>query len=358
LKSTIKAAIVEDSGRPPKVEEIQLTSIEHGEVRVRIVACGVCHTDVAWADGDLFPVFPVVLGHEIAGVVEEIGAGVKRVRPGDRVALALSHHCGHCFYCETGRPMLCAERTRTRPRYFRNGDVVIQGYGVGGFSEQTIVPETSAILIPPDVPLAVAAVTGCATATGVGAVLNIAAVPAGAKVAILGAGGVGLNVIMGCKLVGAERIVVADPNPARRRLALEFGATDAIESNEESFRELEPEGFEFVFESAGRPEPMELAIRIGMRGSTTVLIGAPRPETEIRINALDIVNYQRRVVGCLTGGVRPDIDLDRYFRLYQRGLLQLDKLITAELPFSRITEAFERTHRGEGIRNVVRIGED
>lgn len=357
MNEMIQAAVVAEPGQPPRLEEITLAPLASDEVRIRVVACGVCHTDVAWAAGEFFPVFPVVLGHEISGVVEETGSSVTRVRPGQRVVLALSHHCGHCFFCETGRPMLCAQRTRTRPRMFWNGAPVIQGYGVGGFSKVTVISEISAIPVPDGVPLEVAAVVGCATTTGLGAVLNIAAVPAGAKVAVLGAGGVGLNVIMGCKLAGAERIVVADPNPSRRRLAAEFGATETIEPREELFRGLEPEGLEFVFESAGRPEAMELAVAITMRGGTTVLIGATPPGTQIHIDALNIVNDQRRILGCLTGGVRPDIDFDRYFRLYRRGLLDLDRLVTRQLPFEKINDAFQLTHRHEGIRTLVRLGE-
>lgn len=253
--------------------------------------------------------------------------------------------------------MLCAQRTRTRPRMFWNGSALTQGYGVGGFSKATVVPEASAIEVPDSVPLEVAAVVGCATVTGLGAVVNIASVPAGAKVAVLGAGGVGLNVIMGCKLAGAETIVVADPNPERRRLATEFGATEAIEPSEQNFRDLGPDGFEFVFESAGRPEAMELAVCITMRGGTTVLIGAARPGNQIRIDALNIVNDQKRILGCLTGGVRPDIDFDRYFRLYSRGLLDLDRLVTARLPLENIAEAFQLTQRREGIRTLVYLGE-
>ena len=358
MNARVRAAVVEEGGQTPKIEEITLSPLAHGEVRVRVVACGVCHTDVAWAAGELFPVFPVVLGHEIAGVIEEVGPGVTRVRVGDRVALALSHHCGHCFYCETGRPMLCAQRTSTRPRFFRGESALVQGYGVGGFSEGTVVPETSAIPVPEDVPLEIAAIVGCATATGVGAVLNIAQLPAGAKVAVLGAGGVGLNVIMGCKLAGAERIVLADPNSERRHMATEFGATDVIDASEEAFRQLEHDGFEFVFESAGKPEAMELAVRVTSRGGATVLIGAPPPSAKMSINALDIVNYQRRILGCLTGNVRPDIDFDRYFRLYRRGLLDLDRLVTARFPLSQIVDAFRKTHLREGIRTVVRIGEE
>jgi Zn-dependent alcohol dehydrogenase len=254
--------------------------------------------------------------------------------------------------------MLCAQRTRTRPRFFRDGTPVLQGYGVGGFSQATVVPETSVIPVPSDIPLSVAAIVGCATATGVGAVLNVAAVPAGAKVAVLGAGGVGLNVIMGCKLAGVDRIVVADPDPERRRVALEFGATDVIEPTEDAFRSLEPEGFEFVFESAGRAEAMELAARVTMRGGTTVLMGAPPPGTRLLLDALDIVNDQRRILGCLTGNVRPSIDFDRYFRLYRRGLLDLDRLITAHVPLRQIADAFQKASRHEGIRTIVCIGED
>jgi len=357
MTKIVRAAVVERGASSPHLVEITVDGVRHDEILVRILACGVCHTDVAWANGELFPIFPVVLGHEISGVVEEVGASVSRVRIGDRVALGLSHHCGHCFFCESGRPMLCAQRTRQRARFFLQGTAIEQGYGVGGFSEATVVPETSAIPIPAGIPFEVAAIIGCATVTGLGAVLNTAAVPAGATVAILGAGGVGLNLIMGCHLVGAESIVVADPDPGRRNLATQFGATATTEPVEELLRESHPTGFEFVFESAGQVEAMELAIRITMRGGTTVLIGAPPPGAQMRIDALNIVNSQQRILGCLTGGVRPSIDFDRYFRLYQRGLLDLDRLVTAQLPLERVAEAFERTRRHEGIRTVVRMGE-
>jgi S-(hydroxymethyl)glutathione dehydrogenase/alcohol dehydrogenase len=357
VEKQTRAAVVEAGGSQPDIQEISLAPLAHDEVCVRILACGVCHTDVAWAAGELFLAFPVVLGHEIAGVVEEVGFGVTRVHPGDRVALALSHHCGHCFFCETGRPMLCAARTNVRPRFFRRGSPVLQGYGAGGFSEKTIVPAGSAIPIPDGVPTEVAAIVGCATTTGIGAVLNIAAVPAGARVAILGAGGVGLNVVLGCRLCGAERIVVADPSPERRALAFEFGATDVIEPLEDVFQQLEPEGFESVFESVGTPEAMELAVRITMRGGSAVLIGAAPPGAQMHLDALSIVNEQKRILGCLTGGVRPDIDFDRIFRLYLRGVLPLDKLVSAQLPFAEIGHAFELTQRRQGIRAVVRMGD-
>jgi alcohol dehydrogenase len=208
------------------------------------------------------------------------------------------------------------------------------------------------------VPLDVAAVVGCATSTGLGAVFNIAEVEYGSTVAILGAGGIGLNVLMGCVVAGAERIVVADPRAERLALATELGATDVVAPTEEALREIAPAGFEYVFESAGFPEPMELAIRVTERGGTATLIGAPPPDAEIRINALDFVPSQRRILGCLTGNVRPNVDFDRYFRLFARGRLPLDRLITGSVPLEQISEGFRRNRAAEGIRTVVRITEE
>lgn len=358
IRDKTRAAVVEKAGGSPLIEEVTLVDLHPDEVLIRICLSGVCHTDIAWAAGELFDEFPVVLGHEIAGVVESVGSLVGRCKPGDRVALALSHHCGHCFYCESGRPMLCDQRTQGRPRLLRKGVSLAQGYGTAGFAEHTIVRERSVIPIPDGVPLAVAAVVGCATSTGLGAVLNVAEVPAGAEVLVLGAGAIGLNIVMGCKLAGAERIVVAEPKPERREFARQFGATDVLEPAEELVLKLRPQGFDYVFESAGVATAMESAIRLTAKGGTAVLSGATSPGTEVRFDALSVVGAQRRILGCLTGNVRPDIDFARYFALYQRGLLDLDRLITATLPFERISEAFRITHQTQGIRTMLRMGED
>jgi Zn-dependent alcohol dehydrogenase len=353
--ATCRAAVVRAGGTDPELVDIGLAPLAYDEVLVRIVTTGICHTDVAWARGELFDSFPVVLGHESAGIVEAVGPAVSRVQPGDRVALALAHHCGHCAYCETGRPMLCEQRVQARRRLFLDGQPLVQGFGTGGFSERTIVREASTIPVPADIPLDVAAVLGCATSTGLGAVFNIAEVPSGATVAIIGAGGIGLNVLMGCRIAGAERIVVADPNPVRRAMATKLGATDAVGADEPGIQAIEPHGFEYVFESAGTPEAMEMAIRLTGRGGTTTLIGAPPPDAVIHINALDFVPSQRRILGCLTGNVRPNVDFDRFFRLYRRGMLDLDSLITGSVALDDLAAGFEGSHRAEGIRTLVRI---
>jgi Zn-dependent alcohol dehydrogenase len=358
VSTTARAAVVDAGGTPPVIQPIEFADLRFDEVLVRVVSTGVCHTDVAWADGTLFDAFPVVLGHESAGIVEAVGSDVSRVRKGNRVGIALAHHCGHCRYCESGRPMLCSQREADPGRLTREGKPLVQGFGTGGFAELMIVREASTIKLPDSVPLDVAAIVGCATSTGLGAVFNIAEVQYGATVAILGAGGIGLNVLMGCLVAGAGSIVVADPNPERRQLALDFGATAAVEPTDEAFREIEPDGFSYVFESAGFPEPMEMAIRITERGGTATLIGAPSPDAVIRIPALQFVPSQKRILGCLTGNVRPHVDFERYFRLFDSGRLPLDRLITSTVPFDDIATGFERNRTAQGIRTVVRITEE
>lgn len=353
-----RAAVVDNAGQNPALHEVELVDPGPGEVRVRVVATSVCHTDVAWADGELWPRYPVVPGHESAGIVEAVGPGVSRVRPGDRVAIALSLHCGHCRYCESGRPMLCEHHEDETSRISRDGEPVIQGFGSGGFSEQTVIRASSAVAIPDDVPMDVAAIVGCATSTGLGAVFNIANVEYGSRVAVLGAGGIGLSVVLGCTLAGVEQIVVADPNEQRRMQALDFGATDVADATEDALRELAPGGFEYVFETAGFPEPMELAIRMTERGGTATIIGAARPDADITINALDFVPSQRRILGCLTGNVRPNVDFDRYFRLYARGKLPLDKFISHHVRFEDIAVGFDNNRKKIGIRTVVDISEE
>jgi S-(hydroxymethyl)glutathione dehydrogenase/alcohol dehydrogenase len=351
-----RAAVVDGPGQPPKLVDLDLAALRPDEVRVRLAATGVCHTDVAWADGEFFDVFPVVLGHESAGIVAEVGSAVRSVQPGTRVALGLAHSCGHCAYCESGRPMLCPRRTDAPPRLLRGGEPVVQGFGTGGFAEETIVRAGSVVPVPDGVPLTVAAVVGCAVSTGLGAVFNLAEVQYGTTVAVIGAGGIGLSVVLGCRVAGVDRIVVADPDPGRRAQALALGATDVVDGVEEEIRALAPGGFDYVFESAGRAEAMESAVRLAARGGTVTLMGVVPPGTTIRLDARAFVPSQVRLLGCLTGNVRPHLDFDRYFRLYLRGRLDLDALITSTVPIDDIETGFARCRGGEGIRTLVTFG--
>lgn len=352
----VRAAVVAGPGRAPTVETITVADLLPWEVHLRPAACGVCHTDVAWADGDLTPTFPVVLGHECAGVVESVGSAVTRVAPGDHVVVSLTHHCGRCEQCERASPMLCTART-SRPRLTLDGQHIEQGFGTGGFSEAVVVGESSAVPIPRELPLPVAALLGCAVATGLGAVATIARVEPGSRVAVFGAGGIGLCVVLGAVLAGAERVAVVDPDAERRRTATALGATDAVGTAEDLGDDLGDAfaggGFDFVFEATGRPDVMATAYGAARRGGTVVLIGAPRPDARLDLPALAVAVSQRRLLGCLTGDLRPAVDLPRYARLYLAGRLDLDPLLTGSSPLDDVAAALDGCRQHRGIRTVV-----
>jgi Zn-dependent alcohol dehydrogenase len=332
-----------------RLRDIDITSLRSDEVRVRVEATGVCHTDLSWAGGALFPRFPVVLGHETAGLVDAVGADVVGLAPGDRVVIALSQSCGHCRFCERGTPMLCDKSGKGRSRLSLNGQSVHQGFGVGGFAEHLVIEAHSAIKLPDDVPSQVAAVMGCAVSTGLGAVFNVADVEYGTSVLVLGAGAVGLSVVMGARLAGAHDVLVVDPSSERRRHALGLGATRVVADTVA----LGDERFPFVFEAVGRKETMEFAIAAAERGGAVTLIGAPPPDVEISFNALEFVPSQRRILGCQTGNVRPHVDFPRYFDLYRAGRLPLDALVTSTVPFDDLADGLVRAETLRGLRTVI-----
>lgn len=344
----VRAAVISSAGAPIVVQPIELDDLEPDEVLVRIGACGICHTDLVWAGGGTYDEFPVVVGHEAAGTVAEVGPRVTRVVPGDRVVLSLAHHCGHCYYCESGHPMLCDGRVNFRPRLSRNGEAIYQGFGTGGFAEATVVAERSVVKVPEAVPIEVAALVGCAVATGVGAAVNIAEVKPGTNVVVLGVGGIGACIVMGARVAGAANIVAVDPDPERRDLAVRIGATEAIEPGP-----LRAETFEYAFEATGRTEVMEQAVRLVRRSGTIVLMGVPAADARFSVLALDFIATQRRLLGCITGDLRPNVDFERYFALYERGLLPLDELVSHTVSLDDIATGFEYAQRGAGIRTLV-----
>lgn len=351
---TARAAVVAAAGATPAVEQISIEDPAPGEVAVQVAAAGICHTDLAIASGELWPHYPIVLGHEIAGVVVATGTEAEAFLPGERVVIA-GAHCGQCSDCERGQVVLCrnAPDEERRAVRFRRDDGGPLLQSVGGFSEITVVAEESLVRIPDGVPFAAAAVTGCAVATGAGAVLNTAGVRPGQSVAVLGAGGVGCCALMAARAAGARRVVAADPSAARQDLALRLGATDAVAPEREAMLAIEPDGFDVVVESAGVVAAMELAPHVLRRGGLMVLIGAPGEGVAFRVEALDLVLNQKRITGCLRGGERPHADYPLYFDLYRRGLLDLDALVTATVPLDRIAEGFDMARSGEGLRTVV-----
>lgn len=359
------AYLVDAVGTPFRRDEIRIAPLGHDEVLLRVAATGVCQTDLSWAAGHLGSAddqFPVVLGHETSGVVEAVGRSTPDGQhdgpfaPGDRVVVAITHHCGQCRYCETGFPVLCPDRDNPPPRFSSaEGAPVVQVYGVGGFAEHIVVRASSLVHVPADIPLEFAAVLGCAVACGTGAVWNVAELEPGATAVVFGAGAVGSAVILGCRLAGAQRIVAVDPNPSRRAAAFGFGATEAVDpADAAGLAALSgPDGFDYAFESAGRTDAMSEAVRWTRRGGTATLIGAPDSTAELRIPALDFVATQKRILGCLGGNVRPHDDFRRFFGLYRQGAWDMASFVSQTLPFDRIDEAVAATARGDGIRTVL-----
>jgi NDMA-dependent alcohol dehydrogenase len=363
----VLAAVLHATKEPLRVEEIELAPPGPREVCVRIAASGVCHSDWNAVAGDSVVPLPTVLGHEGAGIVEEVGAGVTRVTAGDHVVLSWMPSCGECFYCRRGRPNLCEGAL---PGLFEgtllDGAIRLSQSGrrihhyafLSTFAERAVVPEASCIPVRADVPLRVAAIVGCAVMTGVGAAINRARVEAGSTAVVFGAGGVGLSVVLGCVLAGAGTIVAVDPVAAKRELALELGATHAVDPKSENaldaVRELtEGRGADYAFVAAGVPALFSEAYAATRRAGMVVCIGLPSEDAEVSFPAADLVREEKVVTGSLYGTCRDREDMPRLLDLYMSGRLDLDRLITRTYALEEVNEAFADMNAGVVARGVV-----
>src|SRR5262252_3631252 len=362
----MRAAVLYQPGEPLRVEEVELAAPRAGEVRVRVAAAGVCHSDYHYMRGDLVGNLPAVLGHEGAGVVEEVGPGVTSVRPGDHVVLLWRTSCGRCEFCSTGRPALCPDGAAVRAsgrmpdgtsRLSRDGVEIKHFLGVSCFAEQTVCQERSVLKLPDGVPLPVGAVAGCAVMTGVGAVVNTARVEPGSSVLVVGAGGVGLCAIMGAVLAGAARIVAADLNAGRLELATAFGATDVVDASREdvvqAVKQVTGGGVDYAFEVIGLPATVVQAVKALRAGGTAVAIGIAPAGAAAPVDLGELVRQEKTLKGSIYGSTRPQADFPRLFELYRRGRLPLDRLVTRQWPLQEINEAYEALAAGTVARSVV-----
>ncbi len=366
----VKAAVMYEVGAPLKVEELDLLDPGPGEVLVRMAAAGVCHSDWSVLQGKIPIPVPAVLGHEGAGVVAKTGPGVTSVQPGDKVIISWRAHCGRCFYCVRGRPILCEQATRARfqgtlldgtTRFKKDGRAVHHMAMASTFAEYTVIPETGAVKVRPDAPLEKVAVVGCAVITGVGAVTTTADVEVGATVAVFGCGGVGLSAVQGAVLCGASKIIAVDVLDSKLKLAGELGATHLVNAGREDpvtrIRELTGgEGADYAFEVIGNPEVMARAFEATRRGGTLVVVGVADRQARLAISPFDLVLQEKRVLGSLYGSLRPSVDIPRLVDLCLEGRIKLEPLITREVALSEINDAFERLVRGEAVRSIVRFG--
>jgi S-(hydroxymethyl)glutathione dehydrogenase/alcohol dehydrogenase len=358
----MKAAVLREIGRL-EIEDIELDGPRADEVRIRVLASGLCHSDYHVIVGDVprFP-RPAVLGHEAAGVVEAVGENVRGIARGDLVTTCVSAFCGQCHECQSGHNYLCdappgqpSDRL-SGSRLTKDGAPIFTLANLGGFAEEMVVHQRAVTKIPEGVPPEAAALMGCAVLTGVGSALNGAKVHAGSTVAVIGCGGVGLNVIQGARIAGAARIVAVDLKPAKLELARQFGATDAVLAGPDAVAEvveMTQGGVDYAFEVIGLPAAMRDALAMLRKRGTAVLIGVPKSGAELTTPILPIIVKENRLIGAFMGSSSFQLFLPQLAQYYLSGQLKLDELVSARIPLEKINEGYARMAAGEVARNVI-----
>ncbi|MGB6836182.1 MAG: Zn-dependent alcohol dehydrogenase [Dehalococcoidia bacterium] len=352
----MKAAVLYEVNKPLVIEEIDIDEPGPGQVMVKTVSSGVCHSDLHFIEG-LWPTeLPVVLGHEAAGVVERVGEGVTYVQPGDHVVMNFIPFCGTCRFCQTGRPVLCTQG-RGSPEHLHKGDQRINVFiSVSSFAERVVAPESGVVRVREDAPLDKLGIMGCAVATGVGAVLNTAKVEAGSSVAVIGLGGVGLNVVQGAALAAADPIIAVDVLDRKLEMAEGFGATHFVNASKDNpvkaVRALTGGGADYAFEVIGNPEAISQAFDMVHAGGEAIMVGLSPFGSKTSIDTRGLLS-EKVLRGCSYGSIRPRVDIPRFIDLYMAGRLKLDELISRTYPLEGINEAFAAMKAGEVARSII-----
>ncbi len=357
----MKAAVLRQVNKPMEIEDIIVSKPGPREVLVRAAATGVCHSDLHFYNGTYQRELPMVLGHECAGIVEQVGADVRYVKPGDHVITCLSVFCGHCEHCLTGHLSLCESDEVRRdpdetPRLSSGGVAVGAFAQLGSFAEQMLVHEHAVVKIDRDMPLDRAALIGCAVTTGIGAVIHTAKVAAGETVAVIGCGGIGLSSINGAYLAGASRIIAIDRVPAKLELAKRFGATDTINAADvdavAAVLERTSGGVHHAFEAIGLKVTAEQSFQMIKRGGAATVIGMIPPTETVNLPGWQFIG-EKRIEGSFMGSDRVRIDMPRFVSLYMQGRLHLDELISGHIQLKDVNEALLALETGEVARNVI-----
>ena len=354
---------------PLAVAELELLPPRRGEVVVRVVTAGLCHSDLSHIDGTLRKPFPLVLGHEAAGIVEELGADVTQVRVGDRVVLAFVPACGHCTPCLTGHASRCApgmaanaegELLAGGTRFRLGGEPAYHHLGVSAFCERVVCAQESLVPVPADTPLEIASFFGCAALTGLGAVFNVARVEPGTSVAVFGAGGVGMLALLGALAAGATQVVVVDPVPAKRALARELGASAALDPGAgdvagQVARALGAAGADYAIEAAGKPAALEQAIGATCAGGTTVAVGIATAGSSAAVPYGPLVVGEKTLRGSFMGSSVARRDIPRYIGLWRAGRLPVERLVSGAVGLDGLNAAFDRLADGDAVRTLCRF---
>ncbi len=357
----MKAAVCREFGKPLTVEDIEISPPGPGEVKVKVAACAVCHSDIFYAEGAWGGVLPAVYGHEAAGIVQSVGAGVRNVRPGDHVVVTLVRSCGGCPCCMQGYYGSC-EATfaldEQTPLRAADGTEIVHGLRTGAFAEYAVVESSQAVAIDKNVPMASAAVLACGVITGLGAVVNTAKVRVGSSVVVTGTGGVGLNAVQGAVLAGASKVIAIDLADDKLAAARRFGAGYGVNPGTEKVLDRVKDltggrGADYVFVTVGAKRAFDQAYAMLAPGGAVVLVGMPAVGVMSEFDILTMANDSKRILGSKMGSSNIHVDIPNLVSLYQQGKLKLDELITGRYRLDEINEAFASVNRGEALRNVI-----
>jgi S-(hydroxymethyl)glutathione dehydrogenase/alcohol dehydrogenase len=364
-----RAAVCEGVGQDLHVVNVDVDAPKEGEVQVRLGASGVCHSDLSVRNGTLLQGLPAVLGHEGAGIVEAVGAGVTRLKEGDHVVISWVPQCGECYWCKRGQGNLCEVGSAGMitgglldgtPRFSRDGKPLMQMACAGTFSELTVVPEIGAVKIDDSIPLTDAALIGCGVLTGYGAATNTADIRPGDNVAVIGCGGVGLNVIQGAKHAGAERIIAIDMVDGKLQTAQKFGATDLVNAGEadavtQVMELTQQRGADVAFEVIGLGPTIDQAFNMTRRGGQAIIVGVPAMDVMTTVPAaMGFVFGAKQIRGCWYGSSNVHQDVPKLTKLYQDGKLMLDELISQEIALDDVNQALDDMGSGEVARSVIK----
>lgn len=357
-----RAAVLTDIDKPLELTDIRVDDPEPHEVRVAVTHVGLCHSDLHYITGTVPTETPVVLGHEVAGIVQDVGTAVTALRPGDRVTGALTPSCGLCANCDAGRSTQClrVEEVRSRPRpafRFPDGRPIARLGDIGAFSQHTLMRENALVKLPDDVPSHVGCLLSCCVVTGVGAVFRAARLRPGSTAAVIGCGGVGSAIIQGARLAGASAIVAIDLDDERLEAARGYGATHVINGGTgdpvTELHRLLGDGVDYAFEAVGSARTAATALALVRPTGTACLVGIAPGGTEVSVPALDFFFQEKRLIGSYMGSGQAREDIAQFARLYQQGRLLLDEMVTRVIPFAEITKGFEAMTSGGVTRIVV-----
>lgn len=355
----MKAAVLTELNKDLEVrDDVSLVELAAGDVHLELVSSGVCHSDVSAQNGTIPVGTPCVLGHEGAGVVLEVGAGVDDLQAGDHVIVSFTPACRLCRACLRGQSNLCETMLQMMitPHFKIDGNLVSGMTGCGTFAEEMIVPQAAAIKIAQDIPLNVVSLIGCGVTTGVGAAINTAGIKPGSSVCVIGCGGVGISAIQGARIAGAAEIVAVDTLPAKLEMAKKFGATHGVTPDELEGAKQEitrGEGFDYALECVGHPGTIRASYDIIRRGGTAVVVGVGRMEQKIEFSAFELFYGEKTLKGSMYGSANVRVDFDRLLRLWKAGKLDLEGMISRRIALDEVNDAFRAMQAGEVIRSVI-----